>query len=45
MQGFNGYQGKAIYWREDRAEYGMQSAFPLSIEPGNYKLTYAMAAW
>ena len=23
----------------------MQSAFPLSIEPGNYKLTYAMAAW
>ncbi len=45
MQGFNGYQGKAIYWREDRAEYGNQSAFPLNLESGSYKLTFAMAAW
>ena len=45
MQGFNGYQGKAIYWREDRAEYGRQSAYPLTLEEGEYKLTFAMAAW
>ena len=45
MVGFGGYQGKALYWRNNCAEYGRQSAFPLSLEPGNYKLTYAMAAW
>ena len=45
FQGFNGYQGKALYWRNDRAEYGRQSAYPLTLEPGSYKLTFAMAAW
>ena len=45
MQGFSGHQGKAIYWREEMAEYGRQSAFPLNLEAGSYKLTYAMAAW
>ena len=45
MSGFNGYQGKALYWREECAEYGRQSDYPLTLEPGNYKLTFAMAAW
>lgn len=43
--GFNGYQSKALYWRVNRAEYGMQSAYPLTLQAGTYKLTYAMAAW
>lgn len=45
MTGFNGYQSKALYWRDDRAEYGRQTAYPLTLEPGNYKFTFAMAAW
>ena len=45
MVGFNGYQGKGLYWRNTSAEYGRQSAFPLNLEPGKYKLTWAMAAW
>ncbi|MBR2234435.1 MAG: glycosyl hydrolase family 98, partial [Prevotella sp.] len=45
FNGFAGYQGKALYWREQSAEYGRQSAFPLTLEPGSYTLTYAMAAW
>ena len=43
--GFNGYQRKAIYWREKNAEYGRQAAYPLTLEPGEYKLKFAMAAW
>ena len=43
--GFTGYQGKALYWRVGKAEYGRQSAYPLVLEPGNYKLTFAVAAW
>ena len=43
--GFGGYQGKALYWREDCAEYGRQTAYRLTLEPGDYRLTYAMAAW
>ena len=43
--GFTGYQGKALYWREEMAEYGRQSAYPLNLEPGSYKLTFATAAW
>ena len=43
--GFGGYQGKALYWREDCAEYGRQTAYPLTLDPGDYRLTYAMAAW
>ena len=42
---FGGYQGKALYWREECAEYGRQSAYPLTLEPGQYKLSFAMAAW
>lgn len=45
FQGFTGYQGKALYWREVCCEYGRQSAYPLTLTPGNYKLTWAMAAW
>lgn len=43
--GFTGYQGKALYWRIGKAEYGVQSAYPLTLKPGNYKLSYAVAAW
>ena len=43
--GFTGYQGKALYWRNDCAEYGRQNANLLTLQPGDYKLTYAMAAW
>ena len=45
MKGFQGYQGAAIYWREATCEYGLQSSYPLTLEPGDYKLTFAMAAW
>ena len=43
--GFQGFQGKAFYWREVYAEYGRQNAYPLTLEPGSYKLTFTMAAW
>ena len=45
MTGFGGFQGKGLYWREKQAEYGRQTAYPLTLEPGGYKLMYAMAAW
>ncbi|MBR1414283.1 MAG: glycosyl hydrolase family 98 [Prevotella sp.] len=45
FNGFSGHQGKALYWRNDCAEYGRQTAFPLQLEAGSYKLTFAMAAW
>lgn len=45
FNGFRGYQGKALYWREECAEFGRQSAFPLTLAAGCYKLTFAMAAW
>ena len=43
--GFMGYQGKALYWREKYAEYGSQSKYPLTLESGDYKLTFATAGW
>lgn len=43
--GFNGYQGHALYWRNNCAEYGRQNNYPLALEPGNYNLSYTMAAW
>ena len=43
--GFTGYQGKALYWRSVSAEYGRQSAYPLTLTAGSYKLSFAMAAW
>ena len=45
FNGFTGYQGKALYWRNDRTEYGRQNAYSLTLQPGSYKLTFAMAAW
>lgn len=45
MSGFNGYQGKALYWRNGKAEYGMQSAYPLMLSEGKYTLSFAGAAW
>ena len=45
MVGFSGWQGKALYWRNTSCEYGRQSAYPLTLEPGDYELTWAMAAW
>ena len=45
FSGFTGYQGKALYWRVNNCEYGRQSAFPLTLDAGSYKLTFAMAAW
>jgi hypothetical protein len=45
FNGFKGYQGKALYWREQKAEYGRQTARRLTLQPGDYKLSYAMAAW
>ncbi len=43
--GFTGYQGKALFWRTGYAEYGRQSEFPLRLTAGDYKLSFAMAAW
>ena len=45
MSGFTGYEGKALYWREISAEYGRQDEYPLELNAGKYKLTFAMAAW
>lgn len=43
--GFTGYQGKALYWRETSAEYGRLSKYPLTLQAGSYRLTFACAAW
>ena len=45
MTGFSGYQKAAQYWRKQMAEYGRLSGYPLNLEPGDYKLTFACAAW
>lgn len=45
MKGFTGYQQAALYWREGSCEYGSLSQYPLQLEAGHYKLTFAMAAW
>jgi len=43
--GFTGFQGKALYWRETSCVYGRQTSYPLTLEPGDYTMTYSMAAW
>src|SRR5574344_152299 len=43
--GLTGYQGKALYWRNDCAEYGCLTDYPLTLAAGKYKLTFASAAW
>ncbi len=45
FSGFGGYQGKGFYWREQYAEYGNQTSYPLTLQPGYYKLTFVTAAW
>lgn len=45
MTGFPGAYPKAIYWRSTRLDYGKQSNYPLTLAPGKYVMTYAMAAW
>jgi hypothetical protein len=45
FSGLIGYQGKALYWRTTSAEYGRQTSYPLTLNPGRYQLIYAMAAW
>ena len=45
FSGFTGYQGKALYWRDGCCEYGRQTAYPLHLSAGKYRLTSAMAAW
>ena len=42
--GLNGYQGGALCWRNNRAEYGRQEQYPLMLQEGNYELTFALAA-
>lgn len=46
--GFSGFQGKATYWRNGDATYGYsyaQGDQTLDLAPGDYTLTYAIAAW
>ena len=43
--GFTGKYENALYWRTKSADYGMLKDYPLTLAPGKYKLTYAMAAW
>ena len=45
FEGFSGYQGKALYWRQGYAAYGFQDGYQLILQPGEYVLTYTMAAW
>jgi len=45
MVGFGGWQNKGLYWRNTSCEYGRQSAYRLNLEPGDYTLSWAMAAW
>lgn len=45
FDGFTGYQGRALYWRDGMCEYGRQSQYPLQLDAASYKLTFAMAAW
>ena len=45
INGFTGFEGKALYWLNNCAEYGRQTDYPLTLEPGTYKLTFAMAAY
>ena len=43
--GFSGTYNNALYWRTKSADYGKMAKYPLTLAPGNYKMTYVMAAW
>ena len=45
FEGFSGFQGKGLYWRTKYAQYGRLADYLLTLEPGNYYLQFAMAAW
>lgn len=45
FKGFAGTYKAGLYWRTKSADYGMQTNYPLTLAPGDYKMTYAMAAW
>ena len=45
FEGFGGYHGKGLYWRVKTAEYGAQPDNLLTLTAGQYKLTFAVAAW
>ena len=45
FEGFTGYQGKALYWRNTSATYGTLPDYPLTLSKGNYVLSFANAAW
>lgn len=45
FEGFSGYLRKALYWRQGYAAYGFQNDYQLILQPGDYVLTYTMAAW
>ena len=40
-----GENGKALYWRNGNAVYGIQDNYQLNLVPGNYELCFTMAAW
>ncbi len=42
--GFPGTYSKALYWRGN-VIYGKQTDYPLNLEPGDYTLTFTVAAW
>lgn len=42
---FWGKWRSALYWRDDSADYGAQPGHPLELSPGEYRLTFACAAW
>lgn len=45
FSGFTGAYSKALYWRELNASYGRQDGYRLRLQPGEYRLSFAMAAW
>jgi hypothetical protein len=45
MTTFWGKWRSALYWRDISADYGLQSDYPLELPPGEYRLTFACAAW
>ena len=51
FEGFSGDFNKAVYWRnanesiEGTLTYGEQSAYPLTLASGDYKLSFNVIAW
>lgn len=45
FSGFTGTYNKGLYWKVKNCDYGMQDNYRLTLKPGKYELSYAMAAW